>query len=184
LPRPQRLRTEPVAASRSYNAAIAPLFLSAVCANTATAEPLKNHYNDPFIRITNALRDCPEPRGPFMTEREAKADAHQRIERGTSCFNEGKCKEANAYFYDPRIAKNAEAAARAAIAKDKSLANSSVWFTVQRRFVFVQGCVANKAQIAKWDALVKALPEVDYVSTDLAVGTTPKNGRMPYPTMR
>jgi hypothetical protein len=148
------------------------------------SEPLKNHYNDPFVQITNALKDCPEPRGPFMTEREAKADAHQRIERGTTCFNAGKCKESNAYFYDLRIAKNAEAAARAAIARDKTLANSSVWFTVQRRFAFVHGCVANEKQIAKWTALLKAVPEVDYVSVDLALGTKPKNGRMPYPTMR
>lgn len=155
--------------------------LAVCCSASHAAEPLKNHYNDPFVQVTNARKSCPTPRGPLMTEREAKADAHQRIERGTTCFNAGKCTQANAYFYDAEIAKRLDAAARAAIARDITLARSSVWFTVQRRFVFVQGCVSQRGHIARWEAIAKQAPDVDYVSVDLLVGTRPANGRMPYP---
>ncbi|WP_395706151.1 hypothetical protein [Casimicrobium huifangae] len=108
----------------------------------AAAEPtetLRNHYNDPFVRVTNAIAACPLPRGPFMTEREAwQAEAHPRIERGTTCFMAGKCKEPNAYRYDARIAERAQAAVVDAVRETPALAKSSVWLTVQRRFVFAQ----------------------------------------------
>ncbi len=118
-----------------------------------------------------------------MSERDAKAEAHQRIERGTTCFNEGKCRQANAYFYDADIARRAAQAARDAIIRDRSLATSSVWITVQRRFVFIQGCVKRPEQIAQWEAIMKSVADVDYVSADLAVGTRLRSKRMPYPTM-
>ena len=67
-----------------------------VAATSLRAETLKNHYNDPFVQVTNAIAACPQPRGPFMTEREAQMEAHPRIERGTSCFMAGTCTEPNA----------------------------------------------------------------------------------------
>ena len=149
------------------------------------AETLKNHYNDPFVQVTAAIAACPQPRGPFMTEREAQMEAHPRIERGTSCFMAGTCTEPNAYRYDLRIAKAAQDAVTKALYRDAKLARSSVWLTVQRRFVFVHGCVADRAQIARWEALIKAVPEVQYVGVDLAVlqhaSNGKKLGRIPYP---
>jgi hypothetical protein len=147
------------------------------------AETLKNHYNDPFFQVTNGIAHCPQPKGPFMTLKEANAEAHPRIERGTTCFMSGKCKEPNAYRYDARIGGASKLAVENAVKKTPSLARTSVWLTVQRRFIFAQGCVANAKDIARWEALLKRVPEVDYVSVELAVGTTAKHGRMPYPTM-
>lgn len=151
------------------------------------AETLKNHYNDPFVQVTAAIAACPRPRGPFMTVREAQMEAHPRIERGTSCFMAGTCTEPNAYRYDQRIAKAAEVAVTKAVRREQKLARSSVWLTVQRRFVFVHGCVAARSHIARWEALIKAVPEVQYVSVDLAVLQRASNGeklsRIPYPIM-
>ena len=90
------------------------------------AETLKNHYSDPFVQVTHALPACPQPRGPFMTEREARMEAHPRIERGTSCFMAGTCTEPNAYRYDQRIAKAAQDAVTEALRRDAKLARSSV----------------------------------------------------------
>ncbi len=151
------------------------------------AETLKNHYNDPFVQVTHAIAACPQPRGPFMTEREAQMEAHPRIERGTSCFMAGTCTEPNAYRYDQRIAKAAAVAVTKALQSDPQLERSAVWLTVQRRFVFVHGCVANRLQIARWHALIKAVPEVQYVGVEMAVlqraSNGEKRGRIPYPIM-
>ncbi|HOB03416.1 MAG TPA: transporter [Casimicrobium huifangae] len=162
--------------------------LAWLSANAAAAaeptETLRNHYNDPFVRVTNAIAACPLPRGPFMTEREAQAEAHPRIERGTTCFMAGKCKEPNAYRYDARIAERAQAAVVDAVRETPALAKSSVWLTVQRRFVFAQGCVGDRRQIAQWEALLRAVPDVEYVSADFAVGSTAAQfQRVPYPVM-
>lgn len=151
---------------------------------SATAEPLKNHYNDPFIQVTNGIKTCPQPRGPFMTLQEARAEAHPRVERGTTCFRAGKCSEPNSYRYDARIAHAAQRAAAAAVLKSPGLAASSVWITVQRRFIFVHGCVARSEQISRWETLFKRVADVEYVGADLAVldaGKLPK--RVPYPVM-
>jgi len=148
------------------------------------AEPLKNHYNDPFVQVTNGITACPQPRGPFMTVKEAQAEAHPRIERGTTCFMSGKCSEPNAYRYDARIAAAAQAAIATALKQNPSLAQSSVWLTVQRRFVFVHGCVARRGDMAKWERILKAVPEVEYVGVDLAVSARAEDfRRVPYPVM-
>ena len=158
--------------------------VTAIFVGAASAEPLKNHYNDPFVQVTKAIATCPLPRGPFMTAREAQAEAHPRIERGTTCFMAGKCKEPNAYRYDARIAERAQAAVVDAVRETPALAKSSVWLTVQRRFVFAQGCVGDRRQIAQWEALLRAVPDVEYVSADFAVGSTAKQfQRVPYPVM-
>lgn len=158
--------------------------VSLLPAMVSAAEPLANHYNDPFVRLTDGIDKCPLPRGPFMTADDARAEAHPRVERGTSCFRAGKCSEPNSYRYDVPIARAAQQAARDAIARKPALARSSVWITVQRRFIFVHGCVAARSQIATWEALFRHIPDVDYVSVDLAVvesGRLPV--RVPYPVM-
>ena len=158
--------------------------VTAIFVGAASAEPFKNHYNDPFVQVTKAIAACPQPRGPFMTAREAQAEEHPRIERGTTCFMAGKCKEPNAYRYDAGIAALAQTAVTDAVRKTPALAQSSVWLTVQRRFIFAQGCVGDRRQIAQWEALLRAVPDVEYVSADFAVGSTAKQfQRVPYPVM-
>jgi hypothetical protein len=159
-------------------------FLLALVSQVAAAETLKNHYDDPFVQITNQIKACPLPLGPFMTAKDAQAEAHPRIERGTTCFRAGKCTEPNSYRYDARIAVAAQAAAAKALAATPSLAQSSLWITVQRRFIFVHGCVARKADVARWEREFKAVPEAEYVGADLAVGKQAADfKRVPYPVM-
>jgi len=158
--------------------------LSGVGMAAESTGPLKNHYNDPFVQVTKAITACPPPRGPFMTEREAQAEAHPRIERGTTCFMSGKCTEPNAYRYDARIAGRAQAAVAEALRRTPALARSSVWLTVQRRFIFAQGCVRDRRHIARWETVLRSVPEVEYVSADFAAGTSAKDfRRVPYPVM-
>jgi hypothetical protein len=152
--------------------------------HAAPSESPRNHYNDPFVQVTGAIAACPQPRGPFMTVREAQAEAHPRIERGTTCFMSGKCTEPNAYRYDGRIATAAQQAVADALQKTPSLARSSVWLTVQRRFIFVHGCIARRADAATWERILKAVPEVEYVGVDLAVGRSAADfARVPYAVM-
>jgi hypothetical protein len=160
------------------------LFLFATYfAFAASAETLKNHYNDPFIQVTNGIANCPQPKGPFMTLAEANAEAHPRIERGTTCFMSGKCKEPNAYRYDAQIGAAAKLTFEVAVGKEPSYARSSVWLTVQRRFVFAHGCVSSKAQATQIEALLKSVPDVEYVGADFIVGNPLKVKRVPYPVM-
>ncbi len=117
-----------------------------------------------------------------MTIAEANAEAHPRIERGTTCFMSGKCKEPNAYRYDAQIGAAAKLTFDVTVGKVPSFAHTSVWLTVQRRFVFAHGCVSSKAQATHIEALLKSVPDVDYVSADFIVGDPSKAKRAPYPT--
>jgi hypothetical protein len=135
-------------------------------------EPLQiNPFHDPFVQATSG-RPCPAPLGPAYTETARRAEAHSRIERGTSCWLAGKCAEPNAYRYD---AGNAQAAVTA-LRAEPTLAASAIWVTAQRRFVYLEGCVADAAQAAKAEALVKALPDVERVFPALAL----PGERIPY----
>ena len=80
------------------------LALLAVIASTARSDEPKNWFDDPFFQVREAVRDCPVPRGPFVTEDEIGRSAHARAERGTRCWQEGKCTKPNAYLYDAAIA--------------------------------------------------------------------------------
>ena len=160
------------------------LFALLLVVQAADGEPLKNHYNDPFMQVTNGIAACPPPRGPFLTVKEAQAEAHPRIERGTTCFMAGKCVEPNAYRYDAGIAKAAQEAVASEVQKTPALARSSVWLTVQRRFVFVQGCVTRKSDVMRWERMLKAVPDVEYVGADLATGMRAADfRRVRYPLM-
>jgi hypothetical protein len=128
-------------------------------------EPLLiNPFHDPFVQAT-AGRPCPAPLGPAYTDSARRAESHSRVERGTSCWLAGKCAEPNAYRYDAANAK----AAVAALQAETSLAASAIWVTAQRRLIYLEGCVADAAQAAKAEALMKALPDVDQVIPALAL---------------
>ena len=133
------------------------------CATPADT-PLLNPFSDPFLQAT-AGRPCPAPLGPAYTEAELRVEAHSRIERGTTCWLQGLCAEPNAYRYD---AANATAAVMV-LHHDPALASSTIWLTAQRRFVYLEGCVADATQAARAEALVKALADVDRVIPALAL---------------
>ena len=135
---------------------------------SACAQPdeplLINPFDDPFVQAT-AGRPCPAPLGPAYTDSARRAESHSRVERGTSCWLAGKCAEPNAYRYDAANAK----AALAALQAETSLAASAIWVTAQRRLIYLEGCVADAAQAATAEALMKALPDVDQVIPALAL---------------
>ena len=127
-------------------------------------ERLLNPFADPFVQATGG-RACPAPLGPAYSEAERRVEAHSRAERGTSCWLAGLCAEPNAYRYD---AANA-AAAVGALRADAALATSAIWVTAQRRFVYLEGCVADTAQAVRAESVVKALADIERVIPALAL---------------
>ena len=141
--------------------------------SAAQEAPLKNWFNDPFIQVRNNIPQCPLPLGPLQTEQEMKEESHSRVERGTSCWLAGKCAEPNAYRYDAPIAKAVEDHFRSSDAFQQS----SLWITVKRRFVWVEGCVDPAISAAALEAAVKSIPDVERVLVNIMPGTA---GKPPY----
>jgi hypothetical protein len=127
-------------------------------------ERLLNPFGDPFLQATSG-RACPAPLGPAYSEAERRVEAHSRAERGTTCWLAGLCAEPNAYRYD---AANA-AAAVGALRGEAMLATSAIWVTAQRRFLYLEGCVASLEQALRAESVVKALPDVERVLPALAL---------------
>jgi hypothetical protein len=146
--------------------ALLPLAIVASAQDTLRLNP----FDDPFVPAT-AGRACPAPLGPAYTDAQIRAEAHYRAERGTSCWLAGECSEPSAYRYDARLAREAVAALRA----DAALADSAIWVVAERRFITLQGCVADAAQAARAEALVRAIADVEIVLPQLALpGEAPR----------
>ena len=147
------------------------LLAALLLAGGSDEQPL-NRFDDPFGQVSADIADCPEPRGPRVTAAEARVQAHHRAERGTTCWLRGECREPNAFRYDAGIA----AALRGALAAAPALHPSSLWFTVQGRVVYLEGCVAAAAQGAALEALARGLPDVQQAVALVRVG----RGPLPY----
>ncbi|WP_343632177.1 BON domain-containing protein [Roseateles sp.] len=147
----------------------AALIVFGLMAGPAQADDLRrNAFDDPFLQLTSAipLSVCPAPPGPLLTEAEAKAQAHGRIERGTSCFQSGRCRLPNSYLYDKEIIPRV----RQAVAADGRFdATTSVWALGQRRWVWLQGCVRSADEAAALEALVRQIDDVEAVINELQV---------------
>lgn len=142
--------------------------LLALLAAPAGAEERRNWFNDPFFPISTGIAACPVPRGPFITEEERRLETHSRAERGTTCWLAHQCSQPNAYLYDAGIAQ----AIRERLAAAPRFAGTSLWVTVQRRLVFVDGCVADATTERDIVAFLQAVPDVDRVFVN--VYTDPK----------
>ncbi|MDB5763883.1 MAG: transport-associated protein [Herminiimonas sp.] len=140
------------------------VLLSCFC-NASFAGERSNFYGDPFLQVTGAIPGCPVPEGPSITEVEARAQAHWRVERGTSCFQTGRCRLPNAYLYDkeiiPRVKK--------AIDADGRFAETSVWVEGQHRWVWLKGCVRKQADSDALERLVRSLDDVETVINELVI---------------
>ncbi|WP_156954501.1 BON domain-containing protein [Paraburkholderia acidipaludis] len=136
----------------------------------------KNWYNDPFFALSNAVSACPLPLGPLTTRSEAEDDAHYRVERGTSCWLAHTCSKPNSYLYDADIA----AAVRQALQGDALLAGTSLWITVQRRFVYAEGCVPAAFDRDALQRRLEAIPDVEQVFVRV---TADPRGTPPYRTL-
>lgn len=119
----------------------------------------KNWFNDPFFQVRSGITQCPVPLGPMITEAERNTEAHYRVERGTSCWMEGKCSKPNSYLYDASIAE----ALRQRFGNTKDFDRTSLWLIVQRRFVTVQGCVEQAQQGDAIEAMIKTIPDVERI---------------------
>lgn len=159
-----------LAMSRKHCGTWAALLAAAVPALAATPAPpvaaqQENPFGDPFLLITNGIRNCPQAKPPSMTQAQMQAEAHARVERGTRCFFEGRCRLANSYQYDKEIMPRV----RKAIAVDGHFKDTSVWALGQRRWVFLQGCVHSKAESQALEKLVRGIDDVERVVNQLTV---------------
>ncbi len=136
-------------------------------APTPAPDIKKNWFEDPFFQVSSGLPKCPVPEGPLLTFEEQRKEAHWRAERGTSCWLAGKCRDSNAYRYDKTLA----GPVRDALAAVPGVAADSVWVTIQRRWVFLEGCVASDEQARRLEAAARAVPEVETVVPALGIGT-------------
>jgi hypothetical protein len=153
---------------------VAATALLAGSAAMAQDAPRRNAFDDPFGPATAALANCPPPQGPLLTEAQARAETHWRAERGTSCFRSGRCRLPNAYAYDKEIFPRAVRF----IQQDPRFAGTSLWLTVQRRWITVEGCVASAQQARDLEAALRLIDDVEAVIPLLMVGV---QGAPPYP---
>ena len=156
------------------------LLLAMACATEGTAAQgapeaeKKNWFDDPFFQVSSGAPGCPVPEGPFYTADERRVQVHSRLERGTSCWLAGKCSDSNAYRYDKPLAPKV----RAALDAVPGVRRGSVWVVIQRRWVYLQGCVPSRALSLRLERAARAVPDVETVLPDLMIGT---RGKPPYP---
>lgn len=152
-------------ARRHEWAAAVTLLLLWVCGASASAEDRANHFGDPFIQVTGGIASCPVPEGPLVTQAQMREQAHGRAERGTSCYQSGRCRLPNAYLYDkeiiPRVKK--------AIDADGHFADTSVWAEGQRRWVWLKGCVRTQAESDALEKIVRNIDDVENVINQLVI---------------
>jgi hypothetical protein len=157
-------------------ATCATLSLALLASVVAAQEPRRNAFDDPFVVVTQGLAGCPIAEGPLLTEDQVRAEAHDRAQRGTSCWLAGRCRLHNAYLYDkeivPRVVK--------AVKVDGRYGDTSVWALGQRRWVWLKGCVARPEQREALEGLVRQIDDVEGVVNELMVGAT---GKPPYKTV-
>lgn len=120
---------------------------------------------DPFAQATSGSPGCPAQRPPVLTEQEARAESHARVERGTRCAMEGTCEPGGAYRRDPELNERV----RALLAGDRRFADTSVWLTTSRRWVTLRGCVRSTTERRALVAAVAKAPGVERVFDELTV---------------
>lgn len=122
-----------------------------------------NRGNDPFLHVSDAIAGCPAPRGPFETQQEWLDEAHYRIERGNSCWIAGRCRLPNSYDYDREIADSVTRRLNALNAQLQWRDKTSLWLTLQRRFVYVDGCVSPDFDTTRFVAELGETADVEKI---------------------
>jgi hypothetical protein len=153
------------------------------CVSThAQTEPARiNRGHDPFFQISKAISDCPVPLGPLETMQEWLDDSHYRIERGNSCWIEGRCRLSNAYLYDVEIADAVQRRLTNISYATKWREHTTLWLTLQRRFIYVQGCVAPDFDKQAFLSELAKTADVERVIDDTT--TNPHAAQLPYKTL-
>ncbi|MEP7181303.1 MAG: BON domain-containing protein [Betaproteobacteria bacterium] len=124
---------------------------------------------DPFAQATRGYPGCLAQAPPLLTQEQASAQAHVRVERGLRCAMEGKCEPGGAYKRDPETNERM----RTLIAGDPRFATTSVWVTTSRNWVTLQGCVHTATQRTALVAFVAMQPGVERVFDELRTGVRP-----------
>lgn len=148
----------------------------AASAAASAAAERRNWFDDPFIQATHGLPGCPVPDPPLLTEAEMRQEAHWRAERGTSCYRSGRCRLPNAYLYDQEIAPRVVQSLHTA----GGFEDTTVWVEAQRRWIWLKGCVATKAQADEMERIVRLVDDVEAVIPQLIVGPTMPPGAPAY----
>jgi hypothetical protein len=149
------------------------LALTAPAVHAAGEADLRNWFDDPFFQVRSGVADCPTPLGPLTTGEEMQTQTHNRSERGTRCWQEGRCTRPNSFLYDKDIADGV----RRRFASTKAYRDASLWVTVQRRIVWIEGCVAARYRAGSLDRLAARVPDVELVVVNVRKG--PKSA-VPY----
>ncbi|MEO8543875.1 MAG: BON domain-containing protein [Burkholderiaceae bacterium] len=143
------------------------LALSFGLAQSADGDVLTNPFHDPVLQVTRGMPFCPVPAEPQYTEAEYRNLAHERSQRGVSCWLAGRCRLSNGYLYDADII----ARVKIAVNETARFADTSVWALGQRRRVWLRGCVRTLAQAKDIEAVVRRLDDVEDVQNELMIGT-------------
>ena len=147
-----------------YGTAVA---LCAALPTAAAGAELGGYQLDPFAQATSGFAACPAVSPPVLTVEQMRMQAHERVERGTSCCLAKTCECGGAYKHDPDI----NARVVAAIRDDARFRNASVWVTTMRKFVTLQGCVRNSAQKRALERMVRRQRDVALVWNETTIGT-------------
>jgi hypothetical protein len=145
-----------------------------------TDTPRSNRGNDPFFQVSKAIPHCPTPLGPLETEQEWLNEAHYRIERGNSCWVEGRCRLSNAYRYDAEIAQGVQRRLDNINSATHWREKSTLWLILQRRFIYVQGCVSSDFDKGKFLSELAKTADVENVIDNTT--TNPSANPLPYKT--
>jgi hypothetical protein len=137
-----------------------------------------NRGSDPFFQISSAITPCPAPLGPLETEQGWLGEAHYRIERGNSCWIAGRCRLSNSYLYDAEIAQSVHRRLASIAAPTRWRERTTLWLTLQRRFIYVQGCVAADFDKQKFLSELQQTADVEQVIDQTTAGS---GGTPPYP---
>jgi hypothetical protein len=117
--------------------------LAASAAVSRADDARENRGHDPFLHVSGAIAGCAAPPGPAETDQEWLDEAHYRIERGNSCWIAGRCRLSNSYDYDREIAESVTRRLNSLNASMQWREKTSLWLTIQRRFIYLDGCVAR-----------------------------------------
>ncbi|HUR88309.1 MAG TPA: transporter [Ramlibacter sp.] len=139
----------------------------------AHAQRAGNFFGDPFVQVTSGLPDCPVPRGPFITDEQARVQQHVRSQHGTSCHRVGRCRLPNSYLYDQEIIPRVQLYIR----EDGRFKDTSLWVLGERRIVSIYGCVKSSEQASALERTVVLVDDVMNVVPFIMVGT---EGKPPY----
>jgi hypothetical protein len=149
------------------------ILLAMLASGAVHAQKAGNLFGDPFVQVTSAIANCPVPRGPYITEEQARVQQHVRSQHGGSCFRVGRCRLPNSYLYDAEIIPRV----RTYIREDGRFGDTSLWVLGERRIVTVMGCVKSKEQAIELERTLTLVDDVLNVVPYLMIGT---EGKPPY----